>query len=113
MCIRDRSNWVETFRTIALTQEIIGGSVKTVCMSENVERVAAAVTRSLKRSSRKHAVELEISNRSLRRILQQDLHYHILYTKFMGPKNRLKVITLKAFIFVMTYWSSKIKNKLP
>lgn len=69
-------NWVTLFRNTASTQKRIGGSRKTVRTPANVERVRVAVTRSRKRSARKQVLSLQISNRSVRRILHQDLHFH-------------------------------------
>lgn len=43
---------------------------------ENTERMRAAISRSPKRSARRHSVALNDSNRSLRRILHSDLHFH-------------------------------------
>lgn len=69
-------NWVSLFRNTASTQKKIGGSRKSVRTLANVERVRVSVTRSPTRSARKQALALQISRRSLGRILHQDLHFH-------------------------------------
>ena len=43
---------------------------------ENIEAVRRSVLQSPRRFARKHASALCISNRSVRRILHQDLHFH-------------------------------------
>ncbi|PNF39164.1 hypothetical protein B7P43_G01359 [Cryptotermes secundus] len=45
-------------------------------MPENVEAVRQSILRSPRCSARKHAVALDISNRSMRRILHEHLHFH-------------------------------------
>lgn len=52
------------------------GRRRTVRTPENVELVRAAFVQSPRRSSRKHAVALGMSDRSLRRILHFDLQFH-------------------------------------
>lgn len=52
------------------------GRPPTVRTPENVNRVRVAIQRSPRRSARKHAVALGMSNRSLRRILHEDLSFH-------------------------------------
>lgn len=52
------------------------GRPKTVRTPENVALVEAAVQRSPRRSARKQALALNMSNRSLRRILRYDLSFH-------------------------------------
>ncbi|PNF40315.1 hypothetical protein B7P43_G05785, partial [Cryptotermes secundus] len=52
------------------------GRQRTVTTPENVEAVRQSIFRSPKRSTHKHAVALHISNRSLRRILHEHLHFH-------------------------------------
>ena len=47
---------------------------RTVRMPENVKAVRASIQQSPKRSTRKHAMALGISSRSLRRILHADLN---------------------------------------
>lgn len=77
--VPDRStiaNWVRLFKNTSSTQGKPGGSLKTVRTPRNVERVRVAVNRSPKRSARKQSLALQISNRSLRRILHEDLQFH-------------------------------------
>jgi len=45
-------------------------------MPENVEAVRASIQQLPKRSARKHAMAMELSNRNLRRILHADLKLH-------------------------------------
>ncbi|PNF39169.1 hypothetical protein B7P43_G01315, partial [Cryptotermes secundus] len=52
------------------------GRQRTVTTPENVEAVRQSILRSPTRSARKHAVVLDISNRSMRRILHGHLHFH-------------------------------------
>ena len=52
------------------------GAPRTVRTPENVERVRTAMLRSPRRSARRHAAELQISNRTVRRILHDELRFH-------------------------------------
>lgn len=52
------------------------GRFRSVRTPENVERVRASFEQSPKRSARKHAVALGLSDRSIRRILHNDLKMH-------------------------------------
>lgn len=47
-----------------------------VCTPQNVERVRTAMLWSPRCSARRHAVELQISNRTVRRILHDKLRFH-------------------------------------
>ncbi|VVC37477.1 Hypothetical protein CINCED_3A012152 [Cinara cedri] len=49
---------------------------KTIRTPENVAAVRAALINSHKRSARKHALSLNLSSKSLRRILHSDINYH-------------------------------------
>lgn len=69
-------NWVKNFEETASTTRKKTGRPKTVRTPENVERVRVAIDRSPRRSARRHSVTLGISNRTVRRILHQDLHFH-------------------------------------
>lgn len=68
--------WVTRFRDHGSVRNEYVGSVKTVRAPENVERVQQAVVRSPTRSARRQAVALNITRRSLCRILQKDLRFH-------------------------------------
>ena len=70
------SLWVKNFEATASTSRKKGGSEKTCRTPENVERVRQAVTRSPRKSAKRHSAELGLSDRTLRRILKNDLHYH-------------------------------------
>ncbi|XP_039275893.1 leucine-rich repeat serine/threonine-protein kinase 1-like [Nilaparvata lugens] len=69
-------DWVKNFEETASTTRKKTGRPKTVRTPENVERVRVAIDRSPRRSARRHSVTLGISNRTVRRILHQDLHFH-------------------------------------
>jgi hypothetical protein len=75
--VTDRStikNWVQKFRTTAsATNKKPEGRVKTERTPENIETAWAAISRSHKRSARRHSVALNISSRSLWRILHSGL----------------------------------------
>lgn len=68
--------WVKNFEATASTTKKIGGSEKTIRTPENIDRVRDALTRSPRKSARRHSAQLGLSNRSVRRILKNDLHYH-------------------------------------
>lgn len=69
--------WVRALEETGSTTRPRGmGRPKTVRTPENVATVRAAVEQSPTRSARKHATALNMSNRSLRRILHQDLTFH-------------------------------------
>jgi hypothetical protein len=75
--VPDRStfkNWVQKFRTTAsATNKKPEGRVRAVRTPEKIERAQAAIGRSPKRSAGTHTVALNISSRSLRRILHSGL----------------------------------------
>ena len=52
------------------------GWPSSVCTPDNIARVLASVSRSPRRSARKHAEALRMSDRSVRRILRSDLSLH-------------------------------------
>lgn len=68
--------WVKNFEATASTTKKRGGSTKTIRTPENINRVREALGRRPRRSARRHSAELGLSNRSVRRILKSDLHYH-------------------------------------
>lgn len=68
--------WVTNFRDHGSVKNEFVGSVKTVRTPENVERVRQAVIRSPVRSARRQALALNITRRSLGRILHEDLRFH-------------------------------------
>ena len=53
------------------------GALRTVRKSENMERVRQTMLRSTNRFFRRDSIELGICNRSVKRILQEDLHLHL------------------------------------
>lgn len=69
--------WVNNFqRTGSLRPGTARGGERTVRTPENIERVRQAVEASPRRSAVRHARALRMSNRSVRRILHLDLHFH-------------------------------------
>lgn len=70
-------SWVRRMEATGTTLSVgTHGRHRTIRTRENVERVRAAVVQSPRRSARKHAVALGMSDRSLRRILKLDLKFH-------------------------------------
>lgn len=67
--------WVDTFRR---SGSVANRRVRvpSVRSPENVEAVRQSILESPRRSARKHSAALGISDRSLRRILHSDLHFH-------------------------------------
>ncbi|PNF14878.1 hypothetical protein B7P43_G05130 [Cryptotermes secundus] len=77
--VRDRKSivlWVENFRTTESVVKKSSGRQRTVTTPENVEAVRQSILRPPRRSARKHAVSLDISNHSMRRILHEHLNFH-------------------------------------
>lgn len=68
--------WVANFEETGSTLKKRTGHVKNIRTPENVDRVRTAMQGSPTRSARRHAISLAISERSVRRILHNDLHYH-------------------------------------
>jgi transposase len=71
------NSWVKNFEeTGSALKSKHKGAARTVRTPENIDRVRTAVTRSPKRSVIKHALALNISEPSVRRILHKDLSFH-------------------------------------
>ncbi|XP_011049237.1 PREDICTED: uncharacterized protein LOC105142985 [Acromyrmex echinatior] len=68
--------WVTTFRQTANATRRRTGVPRPIRSPENIEAVRASILRSPQRSARKHASALGLSDRSMRRILHDDLHFH-------------------------------------
>lgn len=69
------ANWLSLFT--GSTQGKTGGSLKIVCTPHECGKSKELpVNHSPKRSARKQSFALQISDRSLRRILHEDLHFH-------------------------------------
>lgn len=69
--------WVNNFRsTGSVTPRKPPGAIRTVRTPDNIDRVRAAILRSPRRSVRKHAAALRMTNSSVRRILRTDLKFH-------------------------------------
>lgn len=70
------SLWVSNFRTNGELIKKGGGRPRSVRNPQNIDAVRRSVQQSPKRSAIKHARALHISDRSVRRILHQDLRFH-------------------------------------
>ena len=68
--------WVTTFRQTANVTRRRTGVPRPIRSPQNMEAVRASILRSPQRSARKHASALGLSDRSVRRILHDDLHFH-------------------------------------
>ena len=68
--------WVTTFMQTRSTTRRRAGVPRPIRSRENIEAVRASVLQSPRRSARKHASALGLSDRSVRRILHDDLHFH-------------------------------------
>lgn len=69
--------WVKNFRSTGTTlKQKPGGRARSVRTPENVERVRQAVLTSPHRPARRQAAALRMSDRSVRRILHEELHFH-------------------------------------
>jgi len=68
--------WVENFREMGSVSKKRRGQPQTSRTPENIEAVRRSVLQSSRRSVRKQVSTLGISDRSVRRILHQDLHLH-------------------------------------
>ncbi|PSN52143.1 hypothetical protein C0J52_06461 [Blattella germanica] len=69
--------WIKNFgQTACATKKKLEGRPRSVRTPENVEQVRRAVVNSPQRSTRKLASALGITDRTVRRILHQDLHFH-------------------------------------
>ncbi|PNF20638.1 hypothetical protein B7P43_G04273 [Cryptotermes secundus] len=67
--------WVQNSEDTGSTLKKKGGSIKTARTPENVAAVREAIERSPRRSARRHATSLGLSEASVRRILHKDLHF--------------------------------------
>jgi len=68
--------WVITFRQTASATKRRTGVPRSVRSPENIEAVKASILRSPRRYARKPASALGLSDRSVRRILHDDLQFH-------------------------------------
>lgn len=69
-------SWVEAFRAVGSVSRRRPGATRTVRTPANIEAVRESILRSPRRSARKHAATLRLSDRSVRRILHDELHFH-------------------------------------
>ena len=68
--------WVNTFRQTGSLTRRRTGVPRPIRSPENIEAVRASMLWSPRRSALRHASALELSDRSVRRILHDDLHFH-------------------------------------
>jgi hypothetical protein len=68
--------WVRQWRETGSVQVKARTRRNTVRSPENIQRVRIALERSPRRSVRRHSQLLNLSDRSVRRILHHDLHFH-------------------------------------
>jgi transposase len=96
--------WIKNFEeTGSALKRKPPGKERSIRTPENIETVRAALEQSPQRSVRRHAASLNISDRSLRRILHKDLNFH--------PYKIQVVQELQEQIFVVNYylvWTSRI-----
>lgn len=78
--IPDRKTILTRVRNFRVTSSAMKkpppGRPRSVRTPQNVQLLQQAVTRSPRRPARRHAASLGISDRTVRRILHQDLHFH-------------------------------------
>ena len=83
--------WVNALRTTgSLLKAKPPGPVRSARTSENVDRVREAITRSPRRSARRHSTELGISQSTMQRILHKDLvfqPYKIMTLQQLNPRD--------------------------
>lgn len=81
--------WVQNFEnTGSVNKKKPPGRKRTVRKQENIERVRESLIKSPSRSGRKHSASLDISNRTFRRIVRNDLSFHpykIMITQQLKP----------------------------
>jgi len=70
------NTWVDSFEVSGLTSKKEVAVEKTVRTPEKIERVRETFERSPRQSGVRHATTIEITPRSVRKILHNDLHYH-------------------------------------
>ncbi|KAK5649474.1 hypothetical protein RI129_000503 [Pyrocoelia pectoralis] len=68
--------WAANFRVRGSVVQKRVGAQRTVRTPENIDRATRSNLQSPKRSARKHAFALALSNRTVRGILHEDLHFH-------------------------------------
>lgn len=67
---------VNNLKQTGSTTKNRGGSAKTVQTPENIERVRQAIQKNPHRSALRHVARLAMNDRSVRRILHLDIHFH-------------------------------------
>ena len=84
-------SWVNALRkTGSLLKTKPPSPARTARTPRNVDRVRAAITRSPRRSARRHSAELVISQSTVQRILHKDLAfqpYKIMTVQQLNPRN--------------------------
>lgn len=97
--------WVQDFEIRGNVGSKFTGGVRTVRTPENIERVRQAVGRSPRRSAARHSIALQISERSLLRILHSDLHFHPykiqVVHKLKDPDKPVRVAFCRRFLQIL------------
>jgi transposase len=90
--------WVRNFEETgsALKKKPPGG-IRSARTLENITAVRTALIRSPKRSARRHALSLNLSNRSVRRIVHQDLNFHPYKVQVVQELKPHDLLTRKIF----------------
>ncbi|KAF2882132.1 hypothetical protein ILUMI_24054 [Ignelater luminosus] len=101
--------WVTTFRQTASATKRRTGVPRPVRSPENIEAVRASMLRSPRRSARKHASALRLSDRSVRRILRDDLHFH---PYKMAIVQELSERDIKLRLWMLFSFGSNSENQL-
>lgn len=89
--------WVQNFEETSSTTKKKPGRPKSVRTPENIERVRVAIGRSPRRSARRHSTTLQISTRTVRRILHNDLHHHPYKIQIVQALNEADYATRRRF----------------
>lgn len=100
-------NWFENVEEISSTTKKKIERPKTECIPENIQQIRVTIDKSLLRSSCRHLETIvEISNRTVKRILHPDLHCHLYKIQLVQAlRNRYVSQSWFSFeVFVLDYW---------
>jgi transposase len=91
--------WIRNFEETgsALKRKPPGG-IRSARTPEKIATVRTALIRSPKRSARWHALSLNLSNRSIRRTLYQDLNFHPYKVQVVQELKPRDLLTSKTFV---------------
>jgi len=88
--------WERNFReTASAAKRKPPGTETSLRTPENIERVRQAFVRSPRRSARRNAIALRMSDRTLRRILHEDLNFHPYKMVMVQAINDLDIVNRK------------------